>query len=371
VSVTRYLGWTLSPPIVEGGPVAPVALAIDATSLIQWIGEPATVVQTPLEEVRDLEVCVGRRLRVSATLAGVRYRWSARRDVARDEFVELVRSHGGRVVRDRRRWVSVGVVVAAVTVLASVASLTTLVQRHHASAGAPSAHAVGSVNVSARDLPAGWRPAASGVLTTLVGRAGQVVTDRTSVPKLHGTEAAIWAAVKGGFQRCLGVTNAADRMFGAAGQLPAVQVSGTTFASSTLAFGEISSLTQWYARKAMVKRDLAEYSHAGFGRCWAESGARQMVSSLTGTLAAARATYLSTSLTPRTFARGWRRGGIATVSLPGLGTYQLVALVAARGHYEVDLYALCPQWSSARASVLGAFESMLARLSPGSRSGAA
>ena len=104
--VRRYGGFVMSPSFVTNGPTRPVMLALDDATLTQWIGDPSTIWQTPLAEVHDLAVRVGRQLRISGTIAGARYSWRVRRGIEHDELIEQLRSAGARVERDMRRRVT-------------------------------------------------------------------------------------------------------------------------------------------------------------------------------------------------------------------------------------------------------------------------
>ena len=62
MSIRRYLGFSMVPALVPGGASRPVSIASDDDSLTLWIGEPATVFQTPWSEVRNIQVRHGRHV---------------------------------------------------------------------------------------------------------------------------------------------------------------------------------------------------------------------------------------------------------------------------------------------------------------------
>lgn len=365
----RYHNWTMTPAFARGGPTRPVIVAIDDQLLTQWIGEPAMVWQTPMSEVRNLEIRVGPSLRLAATISGVRYEWNTRRGPEHDAFIEQVRAAGGRVVRSRRRLASTALTVAAVVLVASAASIVSLV---HSSAPPATYVSTSDINVQRSDLPAGWSAAPAALLTTIVGPAGEVVRSSTPEPALTGTAKEIWDSISSNFEHCMGVTNSVDRMFGSAGQQPAVQVTGTNFATSSFGGAEIASVTQHYAQLSMVQKDLAEYSRRPFGACWAIASAQILKSELSGKLSDARAAVKATTFSPATFALGFRSGGITVLSIPKFtGTFTLVSIFAAKGHDEVNFYALTANWPAAKPTVLAAFEAVMARLAPTTGSGSA
>jgi hypothetical protein len=363
MSIRRYLGFSMVPALVPGGASRPVSIASDDDSLTLWIGEPATVFQTPWSEVRNIQVIVGRQLVIEATIADTRYRWRVRRRVEHDELVESLRAHGAHVGRATRRRVPLVMMVALVVLVASAASLSALVSTSTHPARETTAD-VADINVQQSDLPAGWRADSSALLTVLVGTRGELVTPKTHLPALTGAAAATWHDVTHNFQTCMGVPATADRMFGAAGQFPSIQVTGASWASSANGGTEIASLAQYYSSTTMVTKDLAEYSSAPFGACWARSGAQELVSTISGSVSSANDHFAVTPFTPVTFAHGFRRGGLVTLSLPGVkGTSTLVSIYGASGHVEVNFYALVANWSTARPVVLAAFEAMMARVS--------
>ena len=167
--VSRFNGFVISPAFVSGGSDRPVALAIDEGTLTQWIGEPATVVQTPLNEVFGLEVSIGRQLRLRATVGGVRYTWRTRRRIEHDELIELLRTHGARVRRVHTLRTGSVVAVVVVTLGASVASIASFFQ----SDPRPSNAQLLAVTVQQNDLPDNWHTSPGGYLTILAGKLAQ------------------------------------------------------------------------------------------------------------------------------------------------------------------------------------------------------
>jgi hypothetical protein len=168
----------------------------------------------------------------------------------------------------------------------------------------------------------------------------------------------------------MGISSAHDRLYGRAGQQPTLQVTGSIFTSPTDGGFEIGSVAQYYANAGDVAKDVANYSRANFGTCFALSSAQLLVS----TVNASSATVLAPSspLVLPTFAPGWRRAGVSVVTLPNLtGTFHLVSALAIRGNEEVSLYAMVGSWPAGVAIVTSAMEAVLARMSGVAHVGAA
>jgi hypothetical protein len=349
----------MAPSFIPHGPTHPVMLALDDSHLTQWIGEPPTVWQTPLTEVRDLEVRAGRSITLRATIGGVRYRWSARRAPEHDTLIDQVRALGV-VNRDKRAWQIVALTAAIVVLAASAASFAAT--SIHSNPPATSlASRVGAINVTKADLPTGWGASPDGTLAILLGRPGASYPSATTPVAPTGLNGQIWQAASTSFQSCMGVSASADRMFGAAGQQPKVQVTGSVYGTSVDGGPEIGSLTQYYAQSAMVVHDVDEYNRPAFGRCWGQVSAQLFAGEITQTASATKSKYITQSFSPATFVHAFKSGGVATVSIPGAQSLTLVSVFAAEGHYEINLYAITSNWSATRPTVVAALDAMLSR----------
>ncbi len=73
------------------------------------------------------------------------------------------------------------------------------------------------------------------------------------------------------FQRCVGVSNARDRVFGASGQQPDYQTSSRVFTSPSFGGIQVASTAQYYRTTTMVDHDVAEMSRPKFGSCYVTS----------------------------------------------------------------------------------------------------
>ena len=161
---------------------------------------------------------------------------------------------------------------------------------------------------------------------------------------------------------CLGVANATDRVYGAAGQMPDYQVSSPIFSSSNFGGIQLASTSQYYATTTMVNKDVAEMSRAHFGECFARSNADLVYSGATGSAASLTG---GVTWNPVTYARGWSRGGVADLTVPGAVTpLHLVMAVAAEGHYEVTLGVIVSEWPQSEGFVAGLLSTLKARIGP-------
>jgi hypothetical protein len=368
--VTRFHGFTLSPPFVENGSSKPVSIAIDGSRFTVWMGEPATVWQTPISELHHLHATVGRSLTIRFTIAGTRYRLHSRRFSEHGELLDLIRASGGTVARATRARAVLVLSVVAVFVAASLASVVTFLS----TSSAPSAAELSAVNVSASDLPPTFVATPNSYISVLTGPAGAVTTNSTPAPRATVLASDIFHTVSTNFYSCMHVPGRNDRFFGSAGVVPQIQVSGASYRSPSFGGMEIASYAQYYASTQMVSDDLKEYSSARFGPCFAQESVQELLGVVHSSADAARAAVATMTYTPFTFAHGWRRGGTATVLLPGFKTpFTLISILVAQGHREVGIFALVANFTSnaSHSVVTTALNAVLARLDPATTSGAA
>jgi len=136
----------------------------------------------------------------------------------------------------------------------------------------------------------------------------------------------------------MGITNAKDRVYGAAGQVPDYQVSSPIFNTNSLGGIELASTAQYYRTTTMVSRDTAEMSMTKFGSCFATSSAALILS---GYGLSKPREQRRDDWRPTTFLSGWSRGGVVALSVPGVTKgLNLVMAITTKGHYEVTLSAL-------------------------------
>ena len=361
MSVLRSGGWSVRPSFSPHGPTEPVTLLFDEMGFTQLAGDPAVAWQTPWSEVAHLRL-VRRRANVMivAVVANVLYQWRRRIPLSRAQFDELstlLALHGGREMPRSRR--NGALAVAGLVTLASFGGyfgglFTT----------APTSSilsALAAVNLSTRDVPGTWgvsTSASTSELETIMPAPGQVITSNPSTT-LPAQDSAFNLAANH-FQRCLGIQNVNDRIYGLAGQSSTYQVSSAVFSSSSFGGIQVESTSQYYALPANVASDVNEMSQASFGRCFVESNADMMIgrsSAATPDLSNG-ANYVA-----HTFAKGWVSGGSVAVSLPVIGVAHanLVIIVEAADHYEVTLAALVTNLSSARATINNLANALLVR----------
>ncbi|HEY5302612.1 MAG TPA: hypothetical protein VIJ86_00990 [Acidimicrobiales bacterium] len=364
MSAVRSDGWIVRPSFSPHGPTAPVSLLFDEVGITQLAGSPEVAWQTPWSEVTHLRL-VRRRANVTivAVIANVLYQWRRTSPVSRaqlDELAVVVNAHGGREMPRSRR--NAALAVALVVSLASFGGYFGSLFNTTSTPGA--LRALEAVNLSARDVSGTWAASsasATSELNTVMSPPGQVIYNNPATSTTIGSQNSVFSVAATHFQRCLGISNVDDRVYGLAGRAPTYQVSSPVFSSSNFGGVQVESSAQYYASTQNVADDVAEMSRPSFGRCFANSTADLMI----GQSSAAAADVTSgVSLATPTFVKGWRRAGAALISLPQIGITRanLVVVVEASGHYEATLSALVDNLASARATINDLANALLLRV---------
>ncbi len=356
MTTLHSVGWRVHPSFVPHGPIAPVTLLADDEGLTQLAGVYPVAWQTPWSEITDLAlVRRGARMVLVATVSGRRVEWRHRGLEDFEAVRALVEERGGTVGRvTRRRWVILG--VAGAVVVASLGGVIGALL-HHGTGPANERSLATGAGLTARDLPAGWSATPTGLLSFLDPPAGGVDPVTTTMPLAVDL---VTPRIVARFQSCLGVSASADRVFGRAAQLPDAQVTSPIYHRVVPAETELATVAQVYATTTMVRRDVAEMSRPHFGACFAAASASLLESTFTGQLTLAHG---ASSWTPRTFARGWARGGVVPLHLPGVTRpYELVVEVVAGGHDETTLSVVTPTWPADRSLVAGLVGTLKARI---------
>ncbi len=366
-TLLRSDGWSVRPSFVPNGATAPVTLLCDELGLTQLAGEPPVAWQTPWTEMTNLQlVRFAGGVALIATVDGVRYCWRKRERHDYESWRELVVAHGGSVERRRRR---AGVAVVAVVVLAASLAGGLGAVLNRATSGAGEIAAASAVNLTAKDLPTDWTPTTTqgcsigSALSCLFPSSTAVITSTTGaspVPKATS----LFARVSAIFQRCLGVTPASDRVYGAAGQQPDYQVTSPVFGSASFGGIQVAATTQYYRATSMVRRDTAEMSRPNFGPCFVTSQDALLRGAAGKALPRAN---VATDWRPVTFVGGWSRGAVASITLPGVvGPLYLVEAVTTAGHFESTLGALVAKWPASRTFLNSLVGVLLSRMTSGS-----
>lgn len=351
----RSEDWSVKPSFVPNGPTSPVALLIDESTLTQLAGIPPVAWQTPWSELTNIElVRFSSQMALFATVGDVRYCWRHRELTDYESMRTVVLDHGG-VVTHRKRRLGIFVVVGAVVLASFAGGIAAWFTR-----GNPNATEladVKSVNLTLNDLPSGWYTSSTSILSYLVPPGGQVYTSTTTTapPKNSSFDKA--AAI---FQSCIGISNAKDRVYGAAGQVPDYQVSSSIFNSNSLGGIELASTAQYYHTTTMVRRDTVEMKMTKFGSCFVASSAAIILSGYGLTNPAAN---VASNWRPVTFLKGWSSGGVVALSVPGVTkNLQLVMAVVTNGHYEVTLNALVGSFTKAQSFLSNLVSTLLSRM---------
>jgi hypothetical protein len=340
---------------VANGPTSPVTLLSDDESLTQLAGIPAVAWQTPWSEISNLElVRVSQQMLLFATIGGVRYTWRHRDLVDYDALRIVVLEHGGTVSQRRRR-VGIYAVVAVVVLASFGGGIAAWFNR--GSSAEQELSATRHVNLTLNDLPSSWYKTSDTILNYLVPGQGKVYTSTTTTAPSKDTS---FDAAAAAFQTCLGVSNAKDRIYGAAGQEPDYQVSSAVFNTNALDGIELASTSQYYHSTTMVKKDTHEMSMTNFGSCFATSSAELILSGLGQT---SPKTAVATNWQPKTFTKGWSRGGVIPINVPTLTSkVNLVMVVMTHGHYEVTLSAIVGSFAKSKKVLEELVNTLLSRM---------
>jgi hypothetical protein len=347
--------WAVRPPFVTNGPTSPVTLLMDEAGLTQLAGIPAVAWQTPWSEISNIElVRVSHQMLLFATVAEVRYCWRHRDLEGYEALAAVVADHGG-VVTQRRRRTGIYAIVAVVILASFAGGIAAWFNR--GSSGTQELASARHINLTLNDLPSTWYKTSDTILNYLVPGPNKVFTSTTTTAPPTNSSGDKAAAV---FQSCLGVSNARDRVYGAAGQEPDYQVSSAIFNTNKKDGIEVASTAQYYATTTMVQKDTHEMSMKNFGSCFVTSSAEILLAGLGTTNPA---TNVATNWRPTTFTKGWARGGVVPIAVPNVTTkLQLVMVVLTHGHYEVTLSAIVGDFTKAKTELSNLANTLLSRM---------
>jgi hypothetical protein len=355
-------------------------LRLDERAMTFQGGDPPVAWQVPASAMEGASV---RRRTEAIELAGwlaggyslITIPVSAISGGAPDDVIERFESYGAsrapqRRDRSKRGWVLAGIAaagIAAVVVIVVLQSSSTSAPPH---ATAAQRQETSAKNLTVKDLPSGWAeddPATAPLGSLLSTSSGG---SETKAQKRSQDE------VISEYQACMGLTNAGDRVFGAAGVQPLFQVGGLPIGdlSSTSLLQptrlvEAGSVTQLYASDADVADDLRQITSPRFPGCFAEATGRLLEISAS---AAPSASYpTSVQVLPRSL--GVYTAG-ANVELPIQGSSSPIEIgvsVLIAAPYEQTLYTYASSGAfdpSLRAQLVS---TLAGRLVSGSSAGAA
>ncbi len=352
----RSRGWSVRPSFVANGPTTNVTLLSDDAGLTQLAGEPPVAWQTPWSELGNLQlVRFAHGIALFATANGVRYCWRRPDLDDYEAWRVIVLEHGGSVARHRRR---AGALALALVVLLAGLAGGFGSWLYSNTSGTKELAAAKSINLTMKDFPTGWFVTSSSLLDYLFPPYGQVDTS-TTTPTTSLPANSVFAKAAALFQNCIGVSNAHDRVFGASGQEPDYQVSSRVFTSPSFGGIQVASTSQYYRTTTMVDHDVAEMSSPKFGSCFVSSNVALIKA---GVGVALPTSNVGANFQPRTFVKGWVRGGEAPITLSkSSGTLHLVIVVVSTGHYEVTLGALVAQWPKSKSFIANLASTLLSR----------
>jgi hypothetical protein len=363
VTTMRSEDWAVRPPFVVNGPTSPVTLLSDDEGLTQLAGIPSVAWQTPWSEISNLELArISHQMLLFATIGGVRYTWRHRDQADYDTVRSVVLEHGG-VVTERRRRTGIYAIVAVVVLASFAGGIAAWFNR--GSSAVQELSAARHVNLTLNDLPSGWYKTSNTILNYLVPGPSKVYTSTTTTAPAKDTS---FDKAASAFQTCLGVSNAKDRIYGAAGQEPDYQVSSAVFNTNALDGIELASTSQYYHSTSMVEKDTREMTMANFGSCFATSSADIILSGFGLTNPASN---VATNWQPTTFTKGWARAGEIEFTVPSLSTkVHLVMVIMTHGHYEVTLSAIVGSFAKSKKVLAGLVNTLLSRMTTSSSTAA-
>ena len=359
-----------------------VTLRIDSSGLTLVGGDPPTAWQIPFSALREPRCRAHRGMVevaawVSGSLVMVTFSAASLEGSTASEIDALLAGATGRdatgptsggtpyTVNPRRRRLSL--LVVAVLAIGAGASLLVwqLADVQTRSSARADRVVAATMNLRGSDLPAGWSALNSS--SSILGGFLSPGSSRQSPAQKRVT-----AAVISGYQGCMGITNAVDRVFGAAGVTPPIEIGGMPYGpEQSTAVTEVGTVTQRYASPADVAADRRQISQARFPTCFAEA---------IGRLATANGDVIKATEDLPVVRQEFRQplgvlvtGANVTIPMAGLAgtsTAQLGITVLLTGSYEQTLYTFAVPGSfpeRLRQQVVGELSARLAGVS-GTRS---
>jgi len=257
------------------------------------LGEPATLADaTPAVGLRATvgprwvrwlipadQLPPGRRAELDRVLAG-----HSRRPPGSSPAPDVARPPTLTARRGRRRVLAL-VAVVVVLVGAGAVLAVALTRPDRGAGSAPPGHSgdhevAQQINISANDLPSTWS-----VDPSTGGPLGAFFSSQGAEPTLSAGQRRALSEVASGYERCMGIGAAADRIFGHAGSAPTAQANSPVFAAPTAGpIVETGSQTQVFSSTAAVAADRTQVSNARFPQCFGSAlGTEFLVGAQSGT----------------------------------------------------------------------------------------
>jgi hypothetical protein len=231
------------------------------------------------------------------------------------------------------------VVIALVVGMALGAVVPRVLHRAAPLSAAQASAYAGAVNLTLNELPPGWIsvPANAAPISGYIGSgSSSALTPQEKVQN---------SAVIARFQACIGLSNATDRTFGAAGVQPIAQVPSSSFlAAPTASAFEAGTATQYYTDSSNVSKDQAQMAIPGYAVCLDQAIGRM---SMIGAVSDPAATIIPAHEVTITQSHGaFIRSAQAQLTFPGNGASSKVWLgltLIIEGHIEQSFYTLGPR----------------------------
>ena len=235
----------------------------------------------------------------------------------------------------RKKWWGFGIVGVVILAIVVVSLVVTTRSQNTAKPTAAQRAATASRNLALSDLPASW-----GIDDpTTAPLAGLLETGSSTKPT--PAEKAMQRAIVSAYQACMGVSNEKDRVFGAAGVTPPIQISSSPIGyldGST--YLEVGTSTQRYVSSQSVQADLVQLRSEKFPQCFAEAIGR-MSSASTTTQNPTPTLEVSPQHLPQVLGV-FTAGSNVTIAVPdGTGSTvpaELGVSILVTGNYEQTLY---------------------------------
>ena len=233
------------------------------------------------------------------------------------------------------------VVIALVVGMALGALVPRVLHRATPLSAAQASAYAGALNLTLNELPSGWIsvPAEEAPISGFIGSgSSSALTPQEKVQN---------RAIVSRFQACIGLSNATDRTFGAAGVQPIAQVPSSSFlAAPTASAFEAGTATQYYTDPTNVAKDQAQMAIPRYAVCLDQAiGRMSMIGAVPNPAAAIIPAH---GVTIAQSHGAFIRSAQAQLTFPGNGAASsskewLGLTLIIEGHIEQSFYTFGPR----------------------------